>query len=440
MKKRLLAVTLAAACMVSSLAGCAGTSSGASSAAASGAASNAGSQAPAKLSGTITVASWNNAADVLSAIAKKYMAENPGTTVTVNYVDSDYTKLYPALAAGTGVPDVFQTQARDFPAFMNKYPGSFADVTDVIGTEKDNFAASAISQCAGSDGKYYAVPWDIGPCALMYRKDVFEQAGVDAASLKTWDQFYDAAVKIKAKTGKAMLGFNYNGATSTDNIMLLMQQQGGSFYDANGKVKLGSDEMIKAADFLVKMKKAGLTMDLPKEWDDRIAALNADKLATLPYAAWYTGTMINSVAKDKGKWGFVPLPAFEGKGNAVGLGGSILAISSTSQNTALAKSFVKYAMMTVTGAKVNLDYGQFTSYKPAYKDESMKTKDAYFGVSLSEVFSPLMDAPAINFGPYFTDVQAALKTAVGEIFVNGKDPKTALDAASVVAQKAIDAQ
>lgn len=393
-----------------------------------------------RLSGEIHVASWNASADGLAEIAEKFMELHPGTTVIVDKVDAEYTKLYPALASGVNVPDVMQIQQTDIQAFLNNYEGSFADVTDIVEPEKDNFAASAVSVALGSDGKYYGIPWDIGPCAMMYRKDVFEEAGVDVTTIKTWDDFLEAGKVILDKTGKKMFGFCYNGASSSDAVKLFLHQQGGAYYDADGKVDLTTDKMLKGIAFLKEMQDAGITMDLPSEWDDRITALNADQLVCLPYPVWYTGTLMSSVEGQSGKWGIAPMPSFDGEGGEVSMGGCVLAISANSGNLELAKAYTAYAMMDNEANEINFKWGQFPSYTPSYEADAFKQVDEYFGVSRGEIFTKLVNSPSIDFGPYFTDVDQSMRTAIGDIFVNGADPETALSEAAEAAQRIIDAK
>lgn len=85
-------------------------------------------------------------------------------------------------------------------------------------------------------------------------------------------------------------------------------------------------------------------------------------------------------------------------------------------------------------------YGQsqFEAYKPYYEADCYKEVDEYFGVKVGETFAQWTDSPEIDFGEYFTDVSSALSTAIGEIFVNGKDAGAALEEASAMAQRAID--
>ena len=45
-------------------------------------------------------------------------------------------------------------------------------------------------------GKSYAVPLFHATTSLFYRKDLFKEAGVDPASIKTWDDLVEAARKL----------------------------------------------------------------------------------------------------------------------------------------------------------------------------------------------------------------------------------------------------
>src|SRR5665647_1445130 len=89
----------------------------------------------------IHIASWNNAADNLTEIAKAFNLTHEGSgKVIIDYADSDYSKLKPTLASGSGVPDIFQTQNRDIPAFYNNYGlKSFADISDIVATDADKW-------------------------------------------------------------------------------------------------------------------------------------------------------------------------------------------------------------------------------------------------------------------------------------------------------------
>lgn len=433
--KKLISVALSAVLLLS----VAGTMGGCSKTASSTALS---SSTTTKLSGTITEASWNDAATAMQAEAKQFMKENSGTTVTILSVTGSYTKLYAELAASSGVPDVVQMQNRDFLSFYNKYPNAWLDVSDLVQPEESNFD-SVVLPLVKANNKYYAVPWDVGPCALFYRTDVFKADGIDPSAIKTWNDYINDGKIITAKNSKQkVMGFDYSGSSSQDVENLLFNESAGQFYDSNGKVKLDNTAMLQTVDTLKKMMSAGITMNLANEWNDRITAIENNQLVAFPYAVWFTGTMKSSVTDQSGKWGIVPIPAFTaGGGNEANEGGSILTISSATKNSALAKAFVKFALMSNEGNDINLTTGGlFTSYKPSYTTADYAATDTYFtGISIGKTFSALAgNIPAITYGNYYTDVNNAYITALGNVFVKNVDPAKAMDDASVTAQKAID--
>lgn len=458
MKMKKVLTVLLAASMAAGMAACGGGQTSSSEAASpAGDTSSAESSTPVSSTesapdeapadaggeGDVHIAAWNDAADSLNAIAAVFNAqEGRSGKVIIDEADGDYTKLKPALAAGSGVPDMFQTQNRDIPAFYNNYGlEQFLDVTDLIDPEKANFVEFALANCIAEDGKYYSVPWDIAPSALIYRTDVFQEAGIDVSTLTTYDKYMEAGKTLKTKNPDYYIdAYNFNGSTSTDEFMLFLNQLGGEYYGEDGKVNLASEEMLKATDLVLKMKNDGLAMDIPNAWDDRIAAINDNKLVALPYPVWFLGTMKNSCADTAGKWGLAPLPAFEEGGNrTANAGGSIIAAYSGTKNPQLVKDFLKFALMTDEGNDINMEYGLFPSYTPSYKTENFNAPDDYVGgQSIGSFFKDLTGAPETHFGPYFTDVNESLKIGAGNILNNGMDPKEAWTAASEEAQKKID--
>ena len=59
-----------------------------------------------------------------------------------------------------------------------------------------------LAAATGKDGKILAMPWDSGTMALYLRSDYLSDAGIDPATLTSWDAFAQAAEQVKAKLGK----------------------------------------------------------------------------------------------------------------------------------------------------------------------------------------------------------------------------------------------
>src|SRR6185436_1644438 len=55
------------------------------------------------------------------------------------------------------------------------------------------------------EGVIFGVPHDVHPVTISYRKDLFDQVGVDLASAKTWDEFQSLC--LRAQEGWKKKGF-----------------------------------------------------------------------------------------------------------------------------------------------------------------------------------------------------------------------------------------
>ncbi|TJY40630.1 sugar ABC transporter substrate-binding protein [Cohnella pontilimi] len=369
---------------------------------------------------TITVAAWNAAADALTEQIAGFNQKYPNIKVEILRADTGYTKVTPALAAGTGAPDVIQTQARDFQAFLQKFPDQFVDITDKTQKYKNDFVESSWKSVT-KDNKVYALPWDLGPTALYYRIDLFEKAGIDVKSIQTWDEYIEAGKKLKeAIPGTAMTLY-----TDDFNLYEIFLNQMGGSYVKDGKINVNSPESKKALLLQKKMKDEGIAINV-HDGNGRIPALTNDKVASVILPVWYAGTLSHSVEKQAGKWGIVPIPAFEKGGNTqANLGGSILAVSKQSKNADAAFKFIEYVLTTDEGQKIMLQYGLFPSYTPFYKSEVFNTEDKYFGMELYPFFAKLTTTiKGMEYGPIMLDATKPLKDMIDGVLTGNDVDKT----------------
>ncbi len=456
MKKKIVTVILSAVLVGSLLTGCGNSSDNetpaeeAESAAPEASEADAPAEEPADapaeesegdLAGEITVYAWTDMYTASSQVAEAFMKEHPEAKINVEQVDAAYTKLIPQLASGQDVADVFMLQNYDLLSFVNNYPGQIMDVSDLIQGEESNFAEAAVQSIYNAeDGKYYGVPIDVGPCVFFYRTDMFEEYGINVEDIKTWDDYIEAGKVVREKSGGKvyMTGFDFNGQSSQDYVKLLFQQQGGSYYDDEGKINLNTPEMVKTYETLQKMIDADIVQNFTSEWDDRVAALQNETICTLPYACWIHSIISGQCENQKGLWSIAPMPTFDGYSGDVFLGGSVFAIAATSEYPELAKAFVKYELMNPDSAQYMLPNGQFEAYAPYYDTPVYQEEADYWGINIAQEFAKHTDAPAINFGKFFTDAQSGIKQASADILIEGKDMAGALDEASAAAQRSAD--
>jgi lactose/L-arabinose transport system substrate-binding protein len=378
-------------------------------------------------SGEITVASWNVAADALTDAAETFMEQHPDATIHVEYVTSDYDSIIPPLTAGQGAPDVIQVQQRDFPNFLEIFPNQFVDLTETLDGRENEFAEVALN-LTQKDGRIFALPWDLGPVAVYYRKDFYENAGVNPETITTWDKFIKAGKKIQeANDGVKMLALSLSSDDIAEMYRKLMNQLGAQYYDEDGRIQFATEENIKAIEMYKRFVDEDLVMDAPT-WDDRIRAFVNDQVATVVDPVWYAGTIKTQAEDQKGLWGLMPLPAFEEGGpNQAHSGGSVLAVTTQSDDQELAWNFIEFALMTNEGQDIQMKYGLFPSWQPYYDTDNFNVEDEYFGIALSEFFGELStDIPPLEYGAHYMDINNAIVDALGEIVIDGKDITEAL--------------
>lgn len=386
----------------------------------------------AKVSGEITVWSWDTAAAALKRLATGYQKAHPGTRVKVVDIgyDNAYDKLSVGLQAGTGLPDVVTIETDRTPGYLAQFPKAFTDLTPMVGAEKADFDPSKWAASVDASGALRVVPWDSGPVGLFYRSDYLKAAGVAPSSLATWADAVAAGEKIKAATGHTLLS---SDLSTGGTFLMLLQQQGAGIFDAKGAVSVASPAGVRALTLLKTLYDKGLLKNV-KGWDGRVGSAKRGDSAVTPEAVWWTGTLTGEMPELKGKYGVAPLPAFtDGGVRTSNNGGSGLAVPTQAKNPQLAASFLSYALADATNqASMMRREGLFPSYLPALDDPYFQQPDPYFqGEKVYQLFAGLTSKiPPVTYTadtPKATDIVA---NAVVASVLNGKDPKAALDDAA----------
>lgn len=103
------------------------------------------------------------------------------------------------------------------------------------------------------DGKWWAVPFMSTTGAWFGRSDLFEAAGIDLATLDTFDKRREAALRV-SDPGREIWGWGLTLNTSGDGHQLIIdviQAFGGSFTDPSGhKVVFNSPQTVEAVHWL----------------------------------------------------------------------------------------------------------------------------------------------------------------------------------------------
>ncbi len=133
-------------------------------------------------------------------IVKSYEAAHPGVKIEMQFLENEAFKAkLPTLLQSNDPPHLFYTWGGGVLA-AQAATGAIKDVTEAMdadGGKLKSVYSPALVNGLTIDGKIYAVPYQTGLVSFYYNKKLFEKAGVDAASIKTWDDFLAAVKKLK---------------------------------------------------------------------------------------------------------------------------------------------------------------------------------------------------------------------------------------------------
>ena len=381
-------------------------------------------------SGGLTVASWDVADDALKATFPLFKKKRPNTQISMQAMTIDYQQIIPRLQAGDGAPDVFPIAQQDFQNFLMRFPGAFVDVTDRMEKYRDQFAEAPLSH-AQSDGKLFGVPWDMGPVAMWYRKDMFERAGVSADDVATYDGFIEAGKAVQREVGGStkMTAFDTSGGgTNPSHYHILLNQQDGSFYGPGNKIDFTNEKSFTAMGMLDRFVTEGITIDTPTYDEFARVVTNSDTATTLG-AVWDVGS-IKSAGGDaqKGQWDVTPLPAFgPGGPRDATLSGSVLVISSQTEDVDAAWDFIEQAILTREGQAESWAQGLFPSWTPYWETEAFNEPDPYFGFAVAPKFADIArNVPALDYGTRFLDFQKPLMDAYAAVLTGDTSVEEAM--------------
>jgi len=133
---------------------------------------------------------WND-------IAKRYEAAHPGVKVELQYLENEaYKKKMTTLLQSPDKPNIIYSWGGGVLREQVK-AGVIEDITGSMDAAwKDRFAPAAV-QAYTLQGKVYGVPMHTSQVGFFYNKDLFAKAGVDAGSIKTWEDLLAAVKKIQ---------------------------------------------------------------------------------------------------------------------------------------------------------------------------------------------------------------------------------------------------
>lgn len=367
----------------------------------------------------------------MSDLIKDFQKANPGITVKFNNTGTasdTQTALSNAIAAGKGAPDVVMLEDPTVTQFA--VTGDLADLSQ-FGADKlaDDFSAGPWNKLQYG-GKPYALPIDSGPEMFFYNDAVFKKAGVDGTQIKTWDDYYEAAKKVRA-IGSYMTN-NSGSSMGYQPFTAQAWQAGAQPWKVDGEnltIDMTKDSgMKKYIEFQQKLIDEDLIDTKTANWsDDWNRELNDGTIASLTIGGWMPINLMNGAPDQAGNWRVAQLPQWEeGEEASAEDGGSALAVVSQSKQQAAAYKFVEY-LTHGEGAKTMADTGTFPSLKSILTSEDFtdptteankKVNDYFGGQNVNEVLSEAAQRKVSEFSylPYNPFAQSSFGDQISKAY------------------------
>ncbi|WP_373229213.1 ABC transporter substrate-binding protein [Cohnella sp.] len=373
----------------------------------------------------VTLDMWLFTGTGMEPFIEQYQKDHPNIKVNIQrqeYADH-HNGLMTALAAGGGVPDVAVVEISYIDKFKSD-PSKFNNLADM--GAKDfigNFLDWKLVQASSQDGQFiYGIPTDIGPMAIMFRTDLFQQAGLPttteevSALLPSWEKYLEIGKTIKSKTGKPM-------TYAAEALFFVIRGQGKlQYFDDKGNLIADTNPDIKRAwDISVKAAQEGLTAEISAWTPEWGAGMNNGDFATVLAPAWMMGFMKANAPDSSGKWNIALMP--EGSGN---WGGSFLTIPKESKHPKEAYDLIKYLTSPETQLELFKKNGNFPSTPDIYSDPAIVNfKDTFYGdAEIGKIYAEAAKKVLpVYYGPDYDKVNAALIQALWNVEKNGVNPE-----------------
>jgi len=189
--------------------------------------------------------------------AELFMAENPGVKITIQTFSwpDFYTKWTTGLASGN-VPDMSTALPNHVPEMIDA--GALIPMDALIQRiGKDRFYPAPLTEMT-LDDRIWAIPLYSHAQVMWYRKDLLKKYNLTVP--QTWDEVYDAALKITEGEKGAVYGcsvpLGMNDMMATRYLNFYVRSCGETLLTADKKANLTSKAAIDGINYWVKMWKA----------------------------------------------------------------------------------------------------------------------------------------------------------------------------------------
>jgi len=384
---------------------------------------------------TLTVGVFEPHQDHLERVLDEFYAAHPDIMLEIRTLGfgDHHDLLVTNLATGSGAADVVVLEIGYIARFIAEGGLRDLSVAPFNADELEGlFVDYAWAQGRSDDGRQIAIPTDIAPGTMFYRRDILEASG--------WTiDMVNESMASYIEYGRALKDvgiFLTTNATQVADGMIRSDIPAGDgvYFAADGTPQLNSERFLEAARVAKTIRDEGLDAQIGAWSNEWYEAFRQGTAATELSGAWLAGHMNNWMAPDTaGLWGASVVPG----DTMVSWGGSFWAIPTQTPEAKLEAAWELIRFLTTTpevqlAAFRNID--AFPAMPVTYDDPMFSEEMAFLGGQRArELWASVAERiPGVLTHPGDIIAEEIWGSALGEILNEGRDIQAALDEAQML--------
>lgn len=299
--------------------------------------------------------------------------------INMRAIETRMLSLMMSDAKGETVPDVFSIDVSSVGKFFRFPPDKIGlyplekfldrpiDPSNPAETWRSRLPANRLATWTRGN-HVFGIPYDIHPGLMAYRGDLFDEAGVDLAACRTWEEFHQACIKYRQYwTSKGRPDFFALEASDTNAGALwpMILQRHINLVDSDLKPHLTDpkvvDSVVRYARMVAGPGTIG-TASSPGGWN-WIKDLEQGALSVFILPDHRIGYLRRSASKDRngkflleGKLRMMPLPVWEpGDARTTTTGGTMAAIPKNAADPEASWKLIEQFYLSDAGLKARAE-------------------------------------------------------------------------------------
>lgn len=297
-------------------------------------------------------------------------------------------------------------------------------------------------------GSTYGFPSNSAVMMMMYRKDLFNDSGEQAAfkqkygyplsPARTWDQYRDNAEFFTRDSGarvggskldEPLYGTTLTGKRHVSTVLEWMNYawgRGGAIFDEDGNLTIDSPENVEALEYELELTRFAPPGYTSATWDEVTALLQQGVAAQSITWGDTAGTIEDpQSSRAAGKIGYASMPGTDPKrpGDAH-LGSWTYGINADSDNKEAAYLFMTWALSRPVQHGL-AEKGGLPALRPTYEDSELRSEFPYW----AQVLRSLQHARSRPRIPHWAGIADTLAQQLSTVLLGDTSPQEGLEAA-----------